>query len=62
MKELTFDEDLYQDNGELVYSHDGLGINQIWKHYAYMEDFFPKHRAELQLTLAVVLENTHITC
>jgi len=42
MKPLVFPSDLYQDNGELVFSHEGLGINQIHKHYAYMEDFFPK--------------------
>jgi len=42
MKPLVFPSDLYQDNGELVFSHEGLGINQIHKHYAYMKDFFPK--------------------
>lgn len=42
MEELKFEQDLYQDNGELVFSHGGLGINQIHKHYAYMQEFFPK--------------------
>ena len=42
MEELKFKPDLYEDNGDLVYSHNGLDQNQIHKHYAYMKDFFPK--------------------
>ena len=42
MEELKFEKDLYHDNGERVYAHKGLGENQIHKHYAYMQDFFPK--------------------
>ena len=42
MKELEFEQDLYEDNGELVYAHNGLDRNQIYKHYAYMQDFFSK--------------------
>jgi len=42
MEELKFEPDLYEDNGDLVYSHNGLDQNQIRLHYAYMKDFFPK--------------------
>ena len=42
MEELKFKPDLYEDNGDLVYSHNGLGRNQLHKHYEYMQDFFTK--------------------